>query len=38
MKLERAYADFAVKLSRKGFPLDTIKKYIQAIKKIYEVC
>lgn len=37
MKLERAYADFAVKLSRKGFSLDTIKKYIQAIKKIYEV-
>ena len=38
MKLERAYVDFAIKLSRKGFPLNTIKKYIQAIKKIYEVC
>jgi hypothetical protein len=38
MKLERAYADFAVKLSRKGFSLETIKKYIQTIKKIYEFC
>lgn len=38
MKFERAIADFAVKLSRKGFPLDTIKKYIVAVKKIFQVC
>ena len=35
--LKKALADFAIKLSRKGFPEQTIKKYIQNTEKAYIV-
>lgn len=38
MKFETALVEFAKKLSRRGFAIISVKKYIDAVKKIYSAC